>query len=108
MPDLKWLLAACTQSPLRRRKSKTKMLVSSFHSYIGRPDGAKAQFRIDMGKTIRRKSNLQSTRADATQMRQALQWVEPRRAKIHGRGVFARRDIPAGIQVIQYVGRRIS
>jgi SET domain-containing protein len=61
-----------------------------------------------MGKTLRQRSSLQRIRADATQIRQVLQWVETRRSKIHGRGLFARRDIPAGIQVIQYVGRTIS
>src|SRR3954462_1718291 len=40
-------------------------------------------------------------------MRLALQSIEIRRSRIHGRGVFARRDIAARSQVIQYVGRRI-
>jgi SET domain-containing protein len=40
-------------------------------------------------------------------MRLALQWIEIRRSRIHGRGLFARRDIAAGSRLIQYVGRRI-
>jgi uncharacterized protein len=41
-------------------------------------------------------------------MRQALHWLEIRRSRIHGRGLFARRDIAAGSRLIQYVGRKIS
>ena len=33
--------------------------------------------------------------------------IEIRRSRIHGRGLFARRDISAGIRLIQYVGRVI-
>jgi SET domain-containing protein len=40
-------------------------------------------------------------------MRRALQWLEVRRSPIHGKGLFARRDIAAGLRLIQYVGRRI-
>jgi SET domain-containing protein len=41
-------------------------------------------------------------------MRQTLQWIEARNSRIHGRGLFARRDISAGAQLVQYVGRRVS
>jgi len=41
-------------------------------------------------------------------MNQALQWLEVRKSRIHGRGVFARRDIPAGTRLIEYVGLPIS
>ena len=62
-----------------------------------------------MGRTLqRRNTGFERTRADTTQMRQALQWIEIRRSRIHGRGIFARRDIAAGSCLIQYVGRRIS
>jgi len=40
-------------------------------------------------------------------MRLALKAIEIRRSRIHGRGLFARRDIPAVTRLIQYVGRRI-
>jgi SET domain-containing protein len=40
-------------------------------------------------------------------MRQALHWIEIRRSRIHGRGLFARRDIPAGSRLVQYVGRKV-
>ena len=40
-------------------------------------------------------------------MRLALQSIEIRRSRIHGRGLFSRRDIAAGSPLIQYVGRRI-
>jgi len=31
-----------------------------------------------------------------------------RRSRIHGRGVFARKDIPKGAHIIEYVGERIT
>jgi SET domain-containing protein len=40
-------------------------------------------------------------------MRLALQSIEVRRSRIHGKGLFARRDIAAVSRLIQYVGRRI-
>jgi SET domain-containing protein len=41
-------------------------------------------------------------------MKEALRWVEVRKSRIHGRGVFARCDIPAGTRLIEYVGLPIS
>jgi SET domain-containing protein len=38
----------------------------------------------------------------------ALPWVEVRNSKIHGSGVFAKRTIPFGTRIIEYVGDRIS
>ena len=35
-------------------------------------------------------------------------WYVVRRSKIHGKGVFARRDIPKGTRMIEYFGERIS
>ena len=62
-----------------------------------------------MGRTfLRRNTEFERTRADTTEMRQALQWIEVRRSRIHGRGLFARRDIAAGSRLIEYVGRRVS
>jgi len=61
-----------------------------------------------MGKTRRRSTHSQRTQSDNFQMCQALQSIEVRRSRIHGRGLFARRDIAAGMRLIQYVGRRIS
>ncbi|MSQ70537.1 MAG: SET domain-containing protein [Betaproteobacteria bacterium] len=34
--------------------------------------------------------------------------IEVRNSKIHGRGVFATRDIPAGERLIEYTGERIT
>ncbi len=34
--------------------------------------------------------------------------VTVRRSGVHGRGVFARRDIPRGTRIIEYTGERIS
>jgi SET domain-containing protein len=41
-------------------------------------------------------------------MHEALGWLEMRKSRIHGRGVFARRDIPAGTRLVEYVGLPIS
>ena len=35
-------------------------------------------------------------------------WYVVRASKIHGKGVFARKDIPKGTRVVEYVGDRIS
>jgi len=35
-------------------------------------------------------------------------WHVVRRSKLHGNGVFAARKIPAGTQIIEYLGARIS
>ena len=36
------------------------------------------------------------------------QWMELRRSPIHGLGAFARREIPKGTKIIEYVGEKIS
>lgn len=35
-------------------------------------------------------------------------WYVVRRSKIHGKGVFARKDIPKGTRIVEYVGDRIT
>ena len=35
-------------------------------------------------------------------------WYVVRNSKIHGKGVFARRDIPKGTRIVEYLGDRIS
>jgi SET domain-containing protein len=35
-------------------------------------------------------------------------WLVMRRSRIHGRGVYARTDIPKGTRLIEYTGERIS
>lgn len=35
-------------------------------------------------------------------------WLEARSSAIHGHGVFARRDIPRGTDIIEYVGEKIG
>jgi len=57
-----------------------------------------------MGKTYRRLDSHRATdRHSRSQMNQALRWVEVRKSRIHRRGVFARRDIPAGTRLIEYI-----
>ena len=36
------------------------------------------------------------------------EWVEVKNSTIHGKGVFARKDIPKGKKIIEYVGEHIS
>src|SRR6476469_2734094 len=36
------------------------------------------------------------------------EWMELRRSSIHGLGSFARKDIPKGTQIIEYVGEKIG
>src|SRR5688572_30624824 len=43
-----------------------------------------------------------------SQMRETMGWLEVGKSGIHSRGVFARRDIPAGTRLIEYVGLPIS
>jgi SET domain-containing protein len=35
-------------------------------------------------------------------------WLVVRRSKVHGNGCFARRDIPKGTRIIEYLGERMS
>lgn len=62
-----------------------------------------------MGKTYRNPdSQAQRSRRHVSEMREALGWLEVRKSRIHGKGVVARRDIPAGTRLIEYVGLQIS
>jgi SET domain-containing protein len=36
------------------------------------------------------------------------EWMELRRSSIHGLGAFARKDIPKGTRIIEYVGEKIT
>jgi uncharacterized protein len=36
------------------------------------------------------------------------EYITVKRSKIHGKGIYAKRDIPAGTHVIQYVGEKIT
>jgi hypothetical protein len=38
----------------------------------------------------------------------ANRWIRSARSPIHGRGVYARTDIPSGTRIVEYVGDRIS
>ena len=67
------------------------------------------RFGDTTGKTYRKlDSHTAPDRHARSRMNQALRWVEVRKSRIHGRGVFARRDIPAGTRLIEYVGLPIS
>jgi uncharacterized protein len=61
-----------------------------------------------MGKTYRKRISGRRTRSSSLQMKEALSWLEIRKSRIQGRGIFARRDIPAGTRLIEYVGLPIS
>ena len=36
------------------------------------------------------------------------EWILVKESKIHGKGVYARKDIPKGTKVIEYVGRKVT
>jgi len=36
------------------------------------------------------------------------EWVKVRKSKIHNKGVFAKKDIPKGTYMIEYIGRKIT
>lgn len=36
------------------------------------------------------------------------QYIQKRKSKIHGWGIFAKKDIPKGIKIIEYVGEKIT
>jgi uncharacterized protein len=62
-----------------------------------------------MGKTYRKlNSKTPESRSTPSQMKESLKWLVVRKSRIHGRGVFARRDIPAGTRLIEYVGLPVS
>ena len=62
-----------------------------------------------MGKTHRKLDRpSRRSRLDQSHMKEALSWLELRKSRIHGRGAFARRDIPAGTRLIEYVGLQVS
>jgi len=61
-----------------------------------------------MGRTYRKRDSRHTSQGSWSQMREALACVDARKSRIHGRGVFARRDIPAGTRLIEYVGLPIS
>jgi len=61
-----------------------------------------------MGKTYRKLDRTRRNPRDLAQMKEALGGLEMRKSRIHGRGGFARRDIPAGTRLIEYVGLPIS
>jgi len=62
-----------------------------------------------MGKTFRRLHTEGRRRGpDSSELKESLNWLVVRKSRIHGRGVFARRDIPAGTRIIQYVGLPVS
>lgn len=61
-----------------------------------------------MGRTYRKLESHRRRRPGLAQIKEALWWLEMRKSRIHGRGVFARRDIPAGTRLIEYVGLPIS
>lgn len=49
-----------------------------------------------------------TTKASAERAPTTSPWIERRDSAIHGRGVFARVDIPSGTRIIEYLGERIT
>jgi len=46
--------------------------------------------------------------ASATDGSAGVIWHEVKRSRLHGNGVFARRKIPAGTRILEYLGKRIT
>ncbi len=46
--------------------------------------------------------------AEVRKAQESSEWVEIRNSKIHQRGLFAKKDIPEGTRIIQYVGDKIT
>src|SRR5438034_1963681 len=59
-------------------------------------------------KSQRAARSARSRRTTRSARRQHNSWLVLRRSKIHGRGVYARTDIPKGTRLIEYTGERIS
>jgi hypothetical protein len=53
-------------------------------------------------------TELNETAMDDREVVCETEWISFRRSRIHGTGGFARRAIPAGTRLIEYVGERIS
>jgi uncharacterized protein len=54
------------------------------------------------------KPKAKSKAKSKTIARPANKWLIVRRSKVHGNGCFARRSIPKGTRIIEYLGDRIS
>src|SRR5438046_4808153 len=59
-------------------------------------------------KSQRAARSARSRRTTRSARRQHNSWLVLRRSKIHGRGVYARVDIPKGTRLIEYTGEHIS
>lgn len=61
-------------------------------------------------KTSAKKRSTKPSRPRSTPAREGVanEWFELRRSDIQGLGAFARQDIPQGMQIIEYVGEKIS
>lgn len=53
-------------------------------------------------------TNKKTGSAASTARGSGNQWLTVRRSKVHGNGCFARRFIPKGTRIIEYLGERIS
>lgn len=55
-----------------------------------------------------KKAAAEKRRLEKLKKRGLSKWVEVRNSEIHGRGVYAACDIPADIEVIEYIGEQID
>ena len=61
-----------------------------------------------MAAAKKAKKKVVRTASKAAARKPVNKWLLVRRSKVHGNGCFARRDIPKGTRVIEYLGERIS
>jgi uncharacterized protein len=75
---------------------------------IGVLDARRLRVNV-MGKTyLNVDSHKCRRRPRLMQTKEMMGWLETRKSRIQGRGVFARRDIPAGTRLVEYAGLLIS
>src|SRR3954468_15852257 len=59
-------------------------------------------------RTSRKTTSRARTRAPKRARTPANPWIVVRNSRIHGRGVFARTEIPAGTRIIEYTGEKLT
>ncbi|MEM8952950.1 MAG: SET domain-containing protein-lysine N-methyltransferase [Verrucomicrobiota bacterium] len=59
------------------------------------------------GKSTNAKAG-KKAKSKALKLREKLEWVSVKRSGIHARGLFAKRAIPEGTRVIEYIGEKVT
>ncbi|MEM7146743.1 MAG: SET domain-containing protein-lysine N-methyltransferase [Verrucomicrobiota bacterium] len=63
----------------------------------------------EKGKSAKgKKGTKKKGKSKAEKLREKLEWVAVKRSGIHARGLFAKKAIPEGTRVIEYIGPKIT